>query len=1177
MDEFEEACDLDGDALDLPESALTSSTEDCLFVVVGSHLQSNERLMANVNSFRQPIEFAESIEAHLSSQSPKPMISNYNRLIYITDQFDFNRHCALFKRLTAPSASLGTKSSKSPSYCVLGPPALAQLLLLHRSGESVSIDWPRRPVYSCGMRGVVACLTGFSEKARVSRIAFLVHCLGGGIRAEVSRKVTHLIAVSTADAKYRKAVTYGIPVMTADWVEAAWMARDSAAEHSTGVASATTGELFAQHRLRPFVGNTLAFFGYSDSDTSEMAQLAREAGGTVVPFASLTASSSSASSTNPAVTQIVVNDLLDFRSIPALPTASQSASTAVIVRSEWFWLAIQNGFQFAASLYALKQQCLESSASAAAAATAGLSSSASASSATGAAAARKRRRLAPQQPLESLAGPPDPSDLMLLSLPSPAAGATSSALHRLSGVSSAASLLDATADSSALSPVAERHHAGASQCGIDSVSSPAGQSQQNQQQQQQPVDSRQQRRLQKAMELAHTEANYVSILGVIVNVIRREVADASRPGGALLPDMAVEIIFHGLEPIYKLHRDIEAALRRLTENWSDTCQVGKVFTDRADQLSQVYPPFVNFVEQAKEEMARWEQRDPRFRAYLRLCLSRKECLRQSLKELLIRPVQRLPSVTLLLGDMLKVTNEDSPDHAGLQQALAVVRKALDHINEEKRTTDSQLAMFDIINDIENCPPSLLSSHRVIIDRVDAIELANGSSGYRPLAGAGSFLSLLLFNDHLQISKQRKNGASSSAAASASAAAGGSHTGKPSSSALKPPKRQYRHLELLHLSRVRRVCSLTDDRDPSDIRRLFAFVCRSAESGELFVLSFALIGSADKPAFLRSVCAQICAATCSAESVDSYFARVDVDELRVETNGVFDRQHQLSAKARRFGKRVTRALSNRTPRRTLTRAVSAALQQQHSVSNSQQASGHDSSVLGDSPCPDSPARAPGFDEEHQHHTSFAGADTGAAAVAKTPKQQQDSVFLSPLPPPPLAATPQRQPLAARKSRTAGLGASLRRGLSGLRQSFRLAGRPSAAAAAAARRTAAASAAGSATCGKPQHRVSSLADWTLRPELCCSNTSLASLDSCQSLPVASTTAARSAAATASSMSSATNAFGAPSGRANPATLLLTAQAAREDLPKSSSSSRLSIAGLSAKRLRKQLSSWSLSRGK
>uniref|UniRef100_A0A1I8FD73 DH domain-containing protein n=1 Tax=Macrostomum lignano TaxID=282301 RepID=A0A1I8FD73_9PLAT len=380
---------------------------------------------------------------------------------------------------------------------------------------------------------------------------------------------------------------------------------------------------------------------------------------------------------------------------------------------------------------------------------------------------------------------------------------------------------------------------------------------------------------------------------------------------------------------------------------------GKVFTDRADQLSQVYPPFVNFVEQAKEEMARWEQRDPRFlRAYLRLCLSRKECLRQSLKELLIRPVQRrLPSVTLLLGDMLKVTNEDSPDHAGLQQALAVVRKALDHINEEKRTTDSQLAISPssartvpaAVRPPQPQPPQAVATH-----------------------------------------------------------------GKPSSSALKPPKRQYRHLELLHLSRVRRVCSLTDDRDPSDIRRLFAFVCRSAaESGELFVLSFALIGSADKPAFLRSVCAQICAATCSAESVDSYFARVDVDELRVETNGVFDRQHQLSAKARRFGKRVTRALSNRTPRRTLTRAVSAALQQQHSVSNSQQASGMTRRCWAIRLVPTRQLELLALMKSTRIILALLVADTDSEG------SQQDSVFLSSGAA--LRRHPQRAPLSGRPRR------------------------------------------------------------------------------------------------------------------------------------------------------------------
>lgn len=40
---------------------------------------------------------------------------------------------------------------------------------------------------------------------------------------------------------------------------------------------------------------------------------------------------------------------------------------------------------------------------------------------------------------------------------------------------------------------------------------------------------------------------------------------------------------------------------------------------------------------------------PRFHAFLKLCQSKPECGRQSLQDLLIRPVQRLPSINLLLN------------------------------------------------------------------------------------------------------------------------------------------------------------------------------------------------------------------------------------------------------------------------------------------------------------------------------------------------------------------------------------------------------------------------------------------------------------------------------------------------------------------------------------------------
>jgi hypothetical protein len=57
-----------------------------------------------------------------------------------------------------------------------------------------------------------------------------------------------------------------------------------------------------------------------------------------------------------------------------------------------------------------------------------------------------------------------------------------------------------------------------------------------------------------------------------------------------------------------------------------------------------------------------------------------ECGRQSLDELMMRPVQRLPSVTLLLNDLLKHTRreKDHTDVVALENALAKIKEVLVH-------------------------------------------------------------------------------------------------------------------------------------------------------------------------------------------------------------------------------------------------------------------------------------------------------------------------------------------------------------------------------------------------------------------------------------------------------------------------------------------------------------------
>lgn len=58
-------------------------------------------------------------------------------------------------------------------------------------------------------------------------------------------------------------------------------------------------------------------------------------------------------------------------------------------------------------------------------------------------------------------------------------------------------------------------------------------------------------------------------------------------------------------------------------------------------------------------------------------------------------------------DILKHSDKNNPDHQALVSALASIREVMTHINEDKRKTEGQVALFDIFNDIDNCPVSTL--------------------------------------------------------------------------------------------------------------------------------------------------------------------------------------------------------------------------------------------------------------------------------------------------------------------------------------------------------------------------------------------------------------------------------------------------------------------------------------
>lgn len=255
------------------------------------------------------------------------------------------------------------------------------------------------------------------------------------------------------------------------------------------------------------------------------------------------------------------------------------------------------------------------------------------------------------------------------------------------------------------------------------------------------------------LELLQTEKNYVKILETIVTLFKvpLENPDSLDP---ILPMTDVKIIFGNVTPIYEVHKRMLGNLSSLIETeWKETNCIGKVFVSHSIELLKAYPPFVNFFEDTKKTINTCDQKYPRFHAFLKRCQSKIECNRESLTEMLIRPVQRLPSISLIITELIKRTDESNPDKKYLVEALESIRRVMNLINEDKRKTEGQIAMFDIVNNIEDCPPNLLSALRRFVCKVEARLLFMNSES-EVIPSKSHKVVLFLFSDLIEICKIR---------------------------------------------------------------------------------------------------------------------------------------------------------------------------------------------------------------------------------------------------------------------------------------------------------------------------------------------------------------------------------------------------------------------------------------
>lgn len=601
---------------------------------------------------------------------------------------------------------------------------------------------------------------------------------------------------------------------------------------------AAAEEFRKEFKVPPFQDCMLSFLGFSDEEKKNMEEMTEMQGGQHLPFG------------DERCTHLIVEE----NTVTDLPF--EPSPNLFVVKQEWFWGSIQMDARAGESIYLFEK--LDNPE---------LKTSVSQLSLNTPNSNRKRRRL--RETLAQLTRETDMSPFPPRKRPS--------AEHSLS----IGSLLDIsnTPESSTANGETPKS------CAKPSKNST-------------PLLPKQSARWQVAKELYQTESNYVDILTTIIQVFQVPLEKEGQLGGPILAPEEIKTIFGSIPDILDVHIKIKEDLEDLMINWAESKSIGDVILKYSKDLLKTYPPFVNFFEMSKETITKCEKQKPRFHAFLKINQAKPECGRQSLAELLIRPVQRLPSVALLLNDIKKHTAEDNPDKATLERAIESLKEVMTHINEDKRKTEGQRQIFDVVYEVDGCPANLLSSHRSLIQRLETVALGDD------LCDRGEQVTLFLFNDCLEIARKRHKGIGAF---------------KSPHGQTRPPA-SLKHVILMPLSQIKKVL---DIRETEDCHKAFALVVRPPTEQTNLLFSFQMTTEEPpKEDWLKMLCRHVANTICKADAENLIYA-TDPDSIEVNTKDMDSTLSRASRAIKKTSKKVTRAFSfSKTPKRALRRALMA---------------------------------------------------------------------------------------------------------------------------------------------------------------------------------------------------------------------------------------------------------------
>eukprot|EP01102_Stenamoeba_stenopodia_P014614 TRINITY_DN4877_c0_g1_i1.p1 TRINITY_DN4877_c0_g1~~TRINITY_DN4877_c0_g1_i1.p1 ORF type:complete len:794 (-),score=150.51 TRINITY_DN4877_c0_g1_i1:107-2488(-) len=199
-----------------------------------------------------------------------------------------------------------------------------------------------------------------------------------------------------------------------------------------------------------------------------------------------------------------------------------------------------------------------------------------------------------------------------------------------------------------------------------------------------------------ALEILHTERNYIANLTFLVQTFLVPLRSAKSEGFPVLSNETISQIFCNIEEIILVNKILLSDLEKRMLEWSSNPRVGDIF----EKLTHFFKMYNRYTAQYDTALATLGdcEKQPAFAQFVRQWEDdpNRSC-NLNLRALLIQPVQRIPRYRLLLEDMIKHTEPTHPDYEPLRSSLEKVKQVADNINDSIKKAENRQKVLEIQN------------------------------------------------------------------------------------------------------------------------------------------------------------------------------------------------------------------------------------------------------------------------------------------------------------------------------------------------------------------------------------------------------------------------------------------------------------------------------------------------